>query len=118
MTGVLAPPPVSRWDQVKAFLVILVSFTMVLGAVAGMHFYIHFATERGALESREWLNVGLAQHTLANNIFGVVSDLMFLAEDIESQGLPDRNTPGSAVASPRNSRCSPATSDCTTKSAT
>lgn len=92
MTGVLAPPPITRLALAKAFLGVLLPFALLLGAVAGMHYYTHFTTERGALESRETLNVQLARHTLANDISNVVSDLMFLAEDLERQGLLDAGT--------------------------
>lgn len=92
MTGVLVPPTLTRLGLIKAYLSVFLPFAAVLGVVAGMHYYTLFTTERSALESRERLNVELARRTLANDISNVVSDLLFLAEDIENQGLLDSLT--------------------------
>ncbi len=93
MTG--SPPSlrVTRLDRLRSFLQILLPFTGLLGIVAAMHFYSHYATERGKLEAREQLNVDLARHMIAGDIVSVVTDLMFLAEHIQEQGLLDDDNP-------------------------
>ena len=90
-----SPPPlrITRLDRLHAFLRILLPFTGLLGIVAAMHYYSHYATERGTLEAREQLNLDLAAHTIASDISSVVTDLMFLAENLQEQGLLDRDTP-------------------------
>ncbi|MEA3278252.1 MAG: PAS domain S-box protein [Pseudomonadota bacterium] len=93
MTG--SPPSlaVTRLDRLRSFLRILLPFTGLLGIVAAMHYYSHYATERGKLEAREQLNVALARHMIASDVAAVVTDLMFLAEHIQEQGLLDRDAP-------------------------
>ncbi len=52
-----------------------------------MHYYTVYTTEHAAREVKETLNVDLARRMIVNDIAGVVSDLMFLSEHIEQQGL-------------------------------
>lgn len=54
-----------------------------------MHYYTVYTTERETREASESLNVDLARHMIISDIAGVTSDLMFLAEHIEEQGLLD-----------------------------
>ncbi len=90
----VAPPlPLTRLDLLHAFLRTLLAFTALLGLVAAMHYYGHYRAERRLLEAREQLNVELARRTIATDIAAVVTDLLFLAEDIREQGLLDRDTP-------------------------
>jgi hypothetical protein len=86
------PPPTlafSHLDRLRSLLRILLPFTAVLAVVAAMHYYGYYATERGTLEARERLNVDLARHTIAQEVAAVVTDLMFLAEHLQEQGLLD-----------------------------
>ncbi len=62
---------------------------MVLAVIGSMHYYTVYTTERSAREASESLNVDLARHMIITDIEDVVSDLMFLAEHIEGQGLLD-----------------------------
>lgn len=81
------------FEIARGFLRILLPFTALLGIVAAMHFYSHYATERGTLEASEQLNVDLAQHMIASDITSAVTDLMFLTEHIQEQELLDRDAP-------------------------
>ncbi len=85
---ITAPPaPLSRLSLFRGFLEVFLLLFLVLAFVGFMHYYTFYTTERSAREAGELLNVDLAKWTLASDITGVVGDLMFLAENIERQGL-------------------------------
>ncbi|MEJ1420876.1 MAG: PAS domain S-box protein [Candidatus Sedimenticola sp. (ex Thyasira tokunagai)] len=83
------PPPLSNLRMFRSFWEIFLSLCLVLAVVGSMHYYTVYTTERSAREASESLNVDLARHMIITDIEGVVSDLMFLAEHIEGQGLLD-----------------------------
>ena len=83
------PPPLTRISLLKGFLGIFLPLWLLLGVVASMHYYAIYTTERSTLEASESLNVDLARRMIISDISGVISDLMFLAEHIERQGVLD-----------------------------
>jgi len=86
------PAPLSRLSLFRGFLEVFLPLFAVLAFVGFMHYYTFHTTERSAREARELLNVDLANRTLSSDITGVVGDLMFLAENIEQQGLFEEST--------------------------
>ncbi len=83
------PTPQSRLSLFKRFLRIFLPLCLVLSIVAAMHYYTGYTTERSTREASESLNVDLARHMIASDIRNVVSDLNFLAEHFERQGILD-----------------------------
>ena len=83
------PPPLTRLSLLKGFLGIFVPLGLVLGVVVSMHYYTVYTTERSTREANEILNEDLARRMIISDISGVISDLMFLAEHIERQGVLD-----------------------------
>ncbi len=83
------PPPLSRLSLLKGFLRIFLPLLGLLTVIALMHYYTLYATERASRESSETLNVGLARRMIKRDIESVVSDLLFLVEHMERQGVFD-----------------------------
>ncbi|HHH38838.1 MAG TPA: PAS domain-containing sensor histidine kinase [Sedimenticola sp.] len=81
------PPPLSRFNLFKRFLGIFLPLCLVLAVVGGLHYYTAYSAERSTREASESLNVDLARRTIDSDIGIVVSDLMFLAEHLQRQGL-------------------------------
>ncbi len=81
------PPPLSRIGLLKGFLSIFLPLCLVFAVVGFLHYYTAHEAERRTLETSESLNVDLARRTIVSDIGGVVSDLLFLSEHIERQGL-------------------------------
>ncbi|HEB97076.1 MAG TPA: PAS domain S-box protein [Sedimenticola thiotaurini] len=81
------PPPLSRIGLLKGFLSIFLPLCLVFAVVGFLHYYTAHEAERRTLETSETLNVDLARRTIVSDIGGVVSDLLFLSEHIERQGL-------------------------------
>ncbi len=82
-----APAAMTRMSIFKGFLGTFLPICLVLLIIGAMHYYVFISTETAAIESRESLNVGLAQRMIEKEIADIVSDLRFLAKHIESQGL-------------------------------
>ncbi|HIP52642.1 MAG TPA: PAS domain-containing sensor histidine kinase [Chromatiales bacterium] len=81
------PPPLSKLNLLKGFLQIFLPLLGLLLVVGVMHYYTLYATERVSRESSEALNVGLAQRMIKSDLKAVVSDLEFLVEHVERQGI-------------------------------
>ena len=65
------------------FAGLLLGLTLLLGAVAMVHFYVDFRAEQTRRETVETLNVQLARRALAADIASVTTDLMFLGRLLE-----------------------------------
>ena len=78
------PPGTSLW---RSFLGIYLPLLALLLGVGVLHYRTNEAAEQSSRNARESLNVGLARRMLQTDIGAVVSDLGFLAEHLERQGL-------------------------------
>ena len=87
------PAPASRTGLLRGFAAIYLPLCLAFGLVGFIHYYSASSAERHTRESSEQLNVDLARRMIANDIDNVVSDLMFLTEHIEQQGLVDQADP-------------------------
>lgn len=70
------------------------AFLFLLAAIAATHYYTNYRTQKATLQSGEALNVELARQSLISDIDAVVSDLMFLRQYLESDGLTGREGHG------------------------
>ncbi len=86
---IIHPPAApTRLGTIKNFITIFMPFCLVLLIIGSMHYYTFYTTERSRTEATESLNVDLAHRMIMEEIANIVRDLRFLAEHIESQGLP------------------------------
>lgn len=65
---------------------IALSFLVITGAA---HFYTLSSAEKVQRELSETLNVSLGHASISNNLNGIISDLMYLSNNIEQQGFLD-----------------------------
>ncbi|MEA3302653.1 MAG: PAS domain S-box protein [Pseudomonadota bacterium] len=87
---IIHPPAApTHLGLIRSFITIFAPICLVFLIIGAMHYYTFYTTERSAIESTESLNVDLANRMIMEEIAGVVKDLRFLAEHIESRGLPD-----------------------------
>ncbi len=89
MPIVQPPAQPSHLGQLRTFISLLLPICLVLLIIGGMHYYTFYTTEHSSIESTESLNVDLARRMVQEDIADVAKDLRFLAEHIESQGLPE-----------------------------
>lgn len=73
----------------REFLLIFLPFAAVLAVAGAAHYYSVYRTERITTETSELLNVGLARSALNNDLAAVVTDLLFLANYLATQGFDD-----------------------------
>ncbi|WP_456404985.1 PAS domain S-box protein [Thiolapillus sp.] len=83
------PAQPTHLGQIRTFVSLFLPICLVLLIIGGMHYYTFYTTQHSSIESTESLNVDLAQRMIREDIADVVKDLRFLAEHIESQGLPE-----------------------------
>ncbi|HDN69249.1 MAG TPA: PAS domain S-box protein, partial [Gammaproteobacteria bacterium] len=83
------PAQPTQLVQLRTFITLLIPISLVLLIIGSMHYYTFYTTEHSRIESTESLNVDLARRMIQKDIADVVKDLRFLAEHIESQGLPE-----------------------------
>lgn len=83
MTGAPGTLPVNSgvWPM---FSGLFIALTLLLGAVAAIHFYGDFRAERTRRDTNESLNVELARRALAADLSAVTTDLTFLGRLLES----------------------------------
>ncbi|MEN8213217.1 MAG: PAS domain S-box protein [Pseudomonadota bacterium] len=87
---IINPPAApTQLGLIRNFITIFAPICLVLLVIGAMHYYTFYTTERSTIESTESLNVDLAHRMIIEEIADVVRDLRFLAEHIESRGLPD-----------------------------
>ena len=80
----LNPSPASPpWLLARTFLAIFLSFSLLLLAIAGVHYYTQYQSIRVNREASETVNVTLARRALLTDIASVVTDLLVLARQIE-----------------------------------
>jgi PAS domain S-box-containing protein len=86
---IIQPPAApTRLGLIRNFITIFAPICLVLLIIGAMHYYTFYTTERSTIESTESLNVDLAHRMIMEEITNVVRDLRFLAEHIETRGLP------------------------------
>jgi PAS domain S-box-containing protein len=71
----------------SSFIWAFSALVMLLAAVAATHYYTNYVAQEASLRASETLNVELAGQRLASEIDAVVSDLAFLREYLQSNGL-------------------------------
>lgn len=69
---------------------IALAFLIITGAA---HYYTIASAEKVKRELSENLNVSLGQASIISSLNGIVSDLMYLSNNIERQGLIDESNP-------------------------
>ncbi len=89
MPIVQPPAQPTQFGQLGTFIRLFLPICLVLLIIGGMHYYTFYTTEHSSIESTESLNVDLARRMIQEDIADVVKDLRFLAEHIETQGLPE-----------------------------
>ena len=78
---------VTGLNVLGSYVWFLAAILSLLAAIAATHYFTNYRTERATLESGETLNVELARQRLISDIDAVVSDLTFLRQYLESDGL-------------------------------
>ena len=76
-------------DFLTVFFIAL-SFLVITGAA---HFYTVASSEKVQRELSENLNVSLGHASIISSLNGIVSDLLYLSNNIERQGLLDQSNP-------------------------
>lgn len=82
-----AMPQAYSWLVGKRFLIIFSIATGLLSGIAMTQYYVSTETERVELETSELLNLELGSYAITSNLKVITTDLMFLAEQIELEGM-------------------------------
>ncbi len=77
----------------RDFIVVFTIAFLFLVTTGAAHFYTMAKSEEVKRESSERLNISLGQSSIVRELNGIVSDLMYLAHNIELQGLVDESNP-------------------------
>jgi len=70
-------------DLARTFLLIFLSFSVLLLGISAVHYYTQYQAERVTLEASETVNVTLARRAVLTDIASVVTDLTVLARQLE-----------------------------------
>ncbi|MCB1761195.1 MAG: PAS domain S-box protein [Gammaproteobacteria bacterium] len=76
---------VNRLDLAVRFLAVFLPFLAVFAVATAAHFLSTQHAQRVSLHSKEILNVGLARSAVVNDLAGVFTDLLFLADYVQHQ---------------------------------
>ena len=88
-------PDIKKVEWFRQYLSVFLPFALVLVVGFLAHYYTIHQTERVTLEADELLNIGLARSVLNSDLTNVITDLLFLANYLETRvfeqsGLPHR----------------------------
>lgn len=73
----------SGLEVAKRFLAVSLALVFLLSAVAAIHYYAEYETQRRTTETREMLNVELSRQRVLSDLSSVASDLLILAQQTE-----------------------------------
>ena len=82
-----APGDSNKFEWIRHYLSVFLPFAVVLAVGVMAHYYTIHQTERVTREADELLNIGLARSVLNSDLSSVVTDLLFLARFLETQGF-------------------------------
>ena len=80
---------ITRLDLLGHFLIVFLPFLAIFTAATAAHYLTMHNAEQVGRETGEILNVGLARSAVVNDLVGVVTDLMFLADYVQQRGVDD-----------------------------
>lgn len=87
MNGLDSTGKITRMHALRQFLLIFLPFLVVFTIASLAHYLTVHNVERVARETGETLNVGLARSAVVNDLAAVITDLMFLVDYVEGQGM-------------------------------
>ena len=76
---------ITQLDLLGQFLIVFLPFLAIFMAATAAHYFTMHNAEQVGRETGEILNVGLARSAVVNDLAGVVTDLMFLADYVQQQ---------------------------------
>ena len=85
---------VSPWAVAKRFLIIFLPLVALLGGILAVFYYTEVKNERNTIEAKAVHTVDMQVETIARDFKSIVSDLMFLSEQNELQGMLESGEAG------------------------
>lgn len=74
----------SLFEKGRQFLLFFLPMLLILFVAGTIHFYSDYEVRRGATQNAEQLHIELAEKMVAGDISRIVSDLLFLAEQMDT----------------------------------
>jgi len=81
------PSEVSLWNVVKRFLTIFLTLAALLSGTLALFYYTEVKNERNIIETKAVHTMDMQMEVVASEFKSIVSDLMFLSEQNELQGM-------------------------------